>query len=207
MSSQGVLDLIGGNMYSGKSTELSRRLAVEAVDEKARILYLNTILDTRSSSNFSTHNPLLPTELPSNIVSRKVSLLSEVSDIQSFDVIGVDEAQFFSDLYPQVKKWVDEYRKHVIIAGLDGSFRREAFRGESFGNILDLIPISDTYTKLQARCMRCINLSPPVISNAPFTYHLESSRQTSTRDIGGKGKYIAVCRDCYLKLSCEEVSR
>lgn len=40
------------------------------------------------------------------------------------DVIGIDEAQFFEDLYEFCCKAADEDGKIVIIAGLDGDYLR-----------------------------------------------------------------------------------
>lgn len=40
------------------------------------------------------------------------------------DVIGIDEAQFFDDLYEFCCKAADEDGKTVIVAGLDGDYLR-----------------------------------------------------------------------------------
>ena len=41
------------------------------------------------------------------------------------EVIGVDEAQFLPDLLEFCRLATDVHRKHVIVAGLDGDFRRQ----------------------------------------------------------------------------------
>ena len=41
------------------------------------------------------------------------------------EVIGVDEAQFLPDLLEFCRFATDVHRKHVIVAGLDGDFRRQ----------------------------------------------------------------------------------
>ena len=41
------------------------------------------------------------------------------------EVIGLDEAQFLPDLLEFCRLATDVHRKHVIVAGLDGDFRRQ----------------------------------------------------------------------------------
>lgn len=43
------------------------------------------------------------------------------------DVIGIDEAQFFEDLYEFCCKAADEDGKTVIVAGLDGDYLRYSY--------------------------------------------------------------------------------
>ena len=40
------------------------------------------------------------------------------------DVIGIDEAQFFGDLYDFCRKAADHDGKTVVVAGLDGDYLR-----------------------------------------------------------------------------------
>ena len=40
------------------------------------------------------------------------------------DVIGIDEAQFFDDLYDFCCKAADRDGKIVVVAGLDGDYKR-----------------------------------------------------------------------------------
>merc|ERR1711879_726297 len=102
-------------------------------------------------------------------------------------VIGIDEGQFFSDLFPFCEKWADE-GKIVIVAALDGTFQRKAF-----GTVLNLIPIAEKVTKLSAVCMlRCSR-------DASFTYRMPT--ETEVEVIGGADKYVAVCRGCYAEQS------
>ncbi|CAL1393823.1 unnamed protein product [Linum trigynum] len=69
-----------------------------------------------------------------------------VDAYNQLDVIGIDEAQFFGDLYDFCREAADQDGKTVIIAGLDGDYMRS-----SFGAVLDIIPLADSVTKLTAR--------------------------------------------------------
>jgi thymidine kinase len=179
----GKLELIIGNMFSGKSSELIRRINRERSINK-KILVINYIGDNRYSSNsVATHDH-------TKINSLKLSKLSEISPnmIKQFDSFFIDEGQFFPDLYIFVKELVDTHHKHVVVSGLDGDANRNPF-----GDIIKLIPISDTVDKLTAYCNKCNNGTL-----APFTKKTVSNTSTSVIDIGGIEKYIPVCRKHYL---------
>ncbi|XP_075647406.1 pentatricopeptide repeat-containing protein At4g16470-like [Castanea sativa] len=100
------------------------------------------------------------------------------------DVIGIDEAQFFEDLYDFCREAADHDGKRVIVAGLDGNYLRR-----SFGSVLDIIPLADSVTKLTARCELCGK-------RAFFT--LRKTEETQTELIGGADVYMPVCRQHYV---------
>jgi thymidine kinase len=109
-----------------------------------------------------------------------------VNLLNQYDSIFIDEGQFFPDLYSFVSDLVDNYRKHVIVSGLDGDSNRN-----TFGELIKLIPICDTVDKLHAYCNKCNNGRI-----APFTKKIKED--TVLIDIGGINKYIPVCRYHYL---------
>lgn len=190
-NSSGTLDLITGPMFSGKSTELLRRLFTE-VTLGVKILYINHCDDTRAGdqSPFSTHNPLYQTTyIPQKGVSYATAKNLEDLDneyIEQFSVIGIDEGQFFDNLYKVVIDWVENKAKHIIVAGLTSDYQRN-----KFGSILDLEPISDSFTKLKSFCYGCA----PNRVLAPFTWR--DSECSDVKEIGGKDKYVPLCRACY----------
>ncbi|CAL5390755.1 unnamed protein product [Camellia sinensis] len=102
----------------------------------------------------------------------------------SLDVIGIDEAQFFDDLYDFCCKVADCDGKIVIVAGLDGDYLRR-----TFGLVLHIIPLADSITKLTARCQLCGK-------RAFFT--LRKTNETKTELIGGSDVYMPVCRQHYV---------
>jgi len=108
------------------------------------------------------------------------------TEFKETDVIAIDEAQFFPDLLSFCQKRADE-GKHVVVAGLDGDFRRRRF-----GETLDLIPIADSVTKLTAKCSFCG-------TEAPFTLR-KVAREEQTL-IGGSDMYLPVCREHYIEHS------
>lgn len=181
MANAGRLELIIGNMFSGKSTELIRRINKErSIDKK--ILIINYSGDNRySTDSISTHNKVL-------VKCLKVTGLFEIpfDTINDYDSFFIDEGQFFTDLYEFVTQLVDIFKKHVIISGLDGDYNRNLF-----GSIIKLIPMCDTVDKLTAYCNKCNNGT-----HAPFTKKIQNTGVIV--DIGNSDKYVPVCRFHYL---------
>ena len=167
------INLITGCMFSGKTTELIRRLKRYKVIGK-RILVLNSSLDTRSSDE------VLKTHDNSKFECLKVSNLEDV-DYSEVDIVAVDEAQFFSGLKPFVEKVLMD-NKTILLAGLDGDYKQE-----KFGEIIDCIPLADKVFKITAMCMECMDGT-----HGPFTKRIVDYEGKNL--IGGKEMYKAVCR-------------
>ena len=98
----------------------------------------------------------------------------------------IDEGQFFPDLKEYVVKWCEEYKKNIIVIGLDGDYKRNPF-----GQILDLIPIADNVMKLKAMCKLCSDGT-----EALFTHRLTTEDE---QVLIGNSNYIPVCRQHYLE--------
>ena len=114
--------------------------------------------------------------------------LAEVDEkINDFDVVAIDEGQFFSDIVEYSQKWADK-GKIVIVAALDATFERKPF-----GSICELIALAENVKKLTAVCLNCSG-------EAPFT-HKHFNNTGEINDIGGLDKYIPVCRSCFLNLN------
>ena len=107
------IEIIMGCMFSGKSTELIRRLKRHrAINES--ILVINSAKDTRSDKQIiKTHNS-------DTFDCVKVSDLSLLESVD-VDVVAIDEAQFFTGLREFVQR-VGPRVKRIILAGLDGDF-------------------------------------------------------------------------------------
>jgi len=170
-------------MYSGKSTELCRRVRRLQTIKQPYIIY-NSVIDTRYGvSGIYTHNNTnIPSHMVDNLMDQLVTEQFKVSM-----TIFIDEAQFFEGLYEFVKEAVEVHHKQVIVIGLDGDSDRN-----NFGEIHTLFPIADDITKLKALCSQCNNGTPGIFSKKIIN-------SSETIDVGSNGKYIALCRPCYLK--------
>jgi len=198
-----TLEIIIGPMFSGKSTELLRRLNIYAA-MNLRVLYINSSFDDRATTAWSTHNPTMKSL--GNITAIKVQDLTDLeteiefrhgeevnkAPLASFDVIGIDEAQFFIGLKDFALGQVENHHKKVLIAGLNSDFKRA-----KFGEILDLIPVCDTIDKLTPFCKMCWENSNEHV-NALFSMRINSEND-AVIDVGDSGKYAPVCRKCYLE--------
>ena len=82
--------------------------------------------DTRySTTAITTHDGLAR---QCHAVDTLASLKEVIGlDYSSVDVIAIDEAQFFPDLVEFCTEASDHDNKYILVAGLDGDFRRQRF--------------------------------------------------------------------------------
>ncbi|XP_064098838.1 thymidine kinase, cytosolic-like isoform X2 [Macrobrachium nipponense] len=163
-------------MFSGKTTELMRRLKRYQI-AKHNCLIIKYAKDIRyDNDGIATHDRQT---LPA-VATMVLKDLREKAE--EYSVIGIDEGQFFPDTVEFAEEMANR-GKTVIVAALDGTFQRSGF-----GNILSLVPLSESVVKLTAVCMICFEEA---------SYTKRTSAETSVEVIGGTEKYIATCRKCY----------
>ncbi|KAL1826312.1 hypothetical protein ACET3Z_004724 [Daucus carota] len=179
----GEIHVVLGPMFAGKTTTLLRRVRAESLDGR-RVAIIKSDKDTRYGlESIVTHDgEKFPCWPLSHLSSFKQRIGPDVYD--KLEVIGIDEAQFFGDLYDFCSEVADYDGKTVIVAGLDGDYLRRRF-----GSLLDIIPIADSVTKLNARCELCDK-------RALFT--LRKTGETKTELIAGADVYMPVCRKHYV---------
>lgn len=171
------LEIIIGNMFSGKTSELIRRLKRYKIMGK-KIAVVNSTKDTRCEGHvIHTHDGV-------KFDCIKVRHLSQCLADEKFcesEIVAIDEAQFFTNLKQFVSMCIF-LKKTIIVAGLDATYNQE-----KFGEILDCIPLADEVTKLSALCMKCKDGT-----SGPFTKRLVDAKEVEL--VGGKETYEAVCR-------------
>lgn len=179
---QGKIELIIGPMFSGKTTELLRRLNRYKIAGK-KVVLLRPFKDER---DYLTHDKLSSTIDEVFISEINQVPISPIDDerIRNASIIGIDEGQFFEDLYLVKILWANR-NKIVIVSGLSSDANQKGY-----DSILDMIPISETITKLNAVCEDCGS------DDGSFTIKKDKS---NTKEIGGKDLYKAVCRSCLNK--------
>jgi len=197
MKKAGYLELFMGPMYSGKTSKLLE-IYKQCSFCNIPVAVINHSSDTRyHESMLSTHDKnMIPCIQTPHIkdVWKNRSTDETFNDnssnhlkLRSAEVILINEGQFFDDLYECVLDMVNE-KKKVYIAGLDGDFERK-----KFGQMLDLIPNCNDYTKLKSLCSMCKNGEQGI-----FSLRLTKDTQQT---IVGSDNYIPVCRTCYDKNS------
>ena len=181
-SQAGYLEIILGPMWSGKTSALLKIYRQYSFC-KSKICVINYEADIRySRTMLSTHDKeMIPCILG---VSMEEIMKNHKDEIETSNVILINEGQFFSDIVPFTIKMVEEERKKVYICGLDGDFKRD-----KIGNLLDLIPMCDKMTKLHALCSMCKDGTL-----APFTFR---STCETEQVLIGNDIYVPLCRSCF----------
>ena len=177
------IEIILGCMYSGKSTELLRLTKrYQAIGKN--ILLINHTNDTRTGNSVKTHRNETENALKITNLMDMFSISNQKTAIIKADVIGIDEAQFFGDLYEFVLA-IEQFGKTIIISGLDGDSDRKPF-----GQILQCIPLCDRVVKLTAMDMVDKDGTPAI-----FTKRIVKKEGQVL--VGATESYIAVSRKNY----------
>lgn len=173
----GWIEVICGGMFSGKTEELLRRI------RRAKIANLSTIIfkphiDTRYSKNkIVSHN----NNSMDSVIIKKTEDLFDIGN--KYDVVGIDEAQFFDSELTDVCKKLAKNNNRVIVAGLDNDYR-----GLPFGPMPNIMCESDYLDKLSAICIKCGN---------PASCTQRITKQIEQVVIGETDIYEARCRNCF----------
>ena len=173
----GWIEVICGSMFSGKTEELIRRIRRAEIAKMNTIIFKPNIDNRYSSNHIVSHNQ---SKMKSILVEDINEILENSTEI---DVIGIDEAQFFSnELIPVCKKLAKD-NKRVVVAGLDTDFK-----GIPFGPMPALMCESDFLDKLRAICVKCGN---------PASFSQRITKDSKQVLIGETDVYEARCRNCF----------
>lgn len=142
-----LFQVIFGPMFSGKSTELIRRL------QRFKIARYNCLIVKYANDKRYTEDDAIATHdrqmLQAVNATKLNDLKSKFNIVDDYDVIGIDEGQFFPDIIEFAESMANN-GKTVIVAALDGTYQRKGF-----ANILELVPLAEHVIKLTAVCMNC----------------------------------------------------
>lgn len=177
-SPTGWIEVICGSMFSGKTEELIRRLNRARI-AKQKVEVFKPAMDTRyDENNVVSHDENKSSSIP---VQNASQILFYAED---FEVVGIDEAQFFGSELVSVCNQLAEKGKRVVVSGLDMDYK-----GNPFGPIPQLMAIAEYVTKVHAICMRCGSLA-------------NHSHRTVKDDklvvLGETDAYEPLCRRCFL---------
>ena len=174
----GRIEIICGSMFSGKTEELIRRLK--------RLKYANQSykvfkpeIDTRNKKNIiKSHSKI---EIQAETVSKAKEILDLSTDV---DVIGIDEAQFFSEDLIDVCNNLANGGTRVIVAGLDMDFS-----GKPFGPMPNLMAIAEEVTKVHAVCSE---------TGEPALYSYRKGKNDNVVLLGEKDEYEPLSRKAFI---------
>ena len=183
----GSIKLIMGCMYSGKTSELIREW------ERWNGIDVDVLVINFSGDDIYGDDDFMYSHTKNKAQCVKVMELKDVSEntIIKYNTILINEGQFFPDLKEYVLKWCEEFGKDIVVAGLDGDFKRK-----KFGDLVELIPLADDIQKMKALCSVCKDGTEAI-----FSLRLTKEQEQT---VIGASNYIPVCRNHYKKLSSEK---
>ncbi len=181
----GWIEVICGGMFSGKTEELLRRIRRAQIAGQ-RVLLVKPEVDTRYHPKAIVSHDYTTLEAQPLPNAEALYALSE-----PYQVIGIDEAQFFDLGIVDVVNQLADEGKRVIVAGLDMDYR-----GRPFGPMPYLLAIAEFVTKLHAICVHTGQL-------AHYSY-----RRTPENDdlilLGSQRQYEPVSRKVFVQLRQRE---
>ena len=195
------LEVIVGPMFSGKTELLIARLH-RALYARKRIRIIKPAHDTRTQGFIASRavNPDGTTEVTDKLSATMVRTEADFAQLVSlgdFDVLAVDEAQFFPLDEPMRDSlgWFgralrDLMRERqgsnlrIIVAGLDMDFAENPF-----GPIPGLLAIADSVEKLTGVCMICGS------DSGYISHRIVPGEEQLV--VGDAGEYQVRCRSCY----------
>lgn len=183
MNSQlGLIEVIVGGMYSGKTEELIRRLR-RSMYARQKIQVFKPIIDNRS------HAEKVASHDQNFFAATAVRTASDIFNHlhTETEVIGIDEGQFFDHSLVDICTRLAEQGRRVLVAGLDTDWL-----AKPFGPMPELMAIADLVTKQHAVCVVCGGLA-----SRTQRVSESSSDRTRLQDqvlVGSHGMYEARCR-------------
>lgn len=185
IKTQGTITLIVGPMFSGKTTELTRRMRI--YKQKGVCVTVKFKGDNRYSDDnkiIAHSGDFINCIVMGSLVDQETNPIWN-----AVDFIGIDEGQFFEGLFDFCKTMTLRGKKIIISALLTNN------KKEVFPNISSIIGECENIVSLKAICKKCKK-------SAHFTKKLTTHGTKSLDfgfepDIGGTDKYIPVCRTCF----------
>jgi thymidine kinase len=179
-----MLEVICGPMYCGKSEELMRRLRRLQIAGK-KVVAVKPVIDSRYEIEYiQSHNGTQFECFPIHESGLDLLKLS-----RGFDVVGIDEAQFFDYKLQEIVKILFDRGKLVILAGLDMTYRQEPWKSMPF-----FMAIANKIDKYPAVCHSCGD-------DAFYTQRLIDGKPAPfdgpTVVVGGLDSYEARCGRCF----------
>jgi len=143
--SSGVVEVVCGPMFSGKTEELIRRVRRSQIARQKTQIFKPSIDDRYHKTNVVSHSSL---SIEAQPVKSSMDILNQLYD--STRVVAIDEVQFFDEFIVPVIKKLARRGIRVICAGLD-----QDYKGQAFGPMPELLCMADRVDKIQAICTVC----------------------------------------------------
>lgn len=183
----GYIEVITGCMFAGKTEELIRRLNVLSYTDASMVVYKPAIDVRYDKVNIVSH---AGTSIPSVPVTSSEDIANHLSKSKHYDVVAIDEIQFFDEgIVPLIERLANDGIR-VIVAGLDLDFK-----AEPFGPIPNILTIAEFVTKLPAICSVC---GGPATRSQRLVGGQPASKTDDVVQVGASESYEARCRKCHV---------
>ncbi len=182
----GHIEVICGPMFSGKTEELIRRLRRAQIARQRVVVFKPKIDDRYDVNDIVSHSSQRLESIP---IERAGEIEPHVRRGEPH-VIGVDEAQFFSDELVEVCERIADSGTRVLVAGLDLDYL-----GRPFGPIPALLSVAEFITKQLAVCMVC---GAPAARSQRVSRALGGVTDAQVL-VGATDSYEARCRRCFVR--------
>jgi thymidine kinase len=180
----GWLEVVCGPMFSGKSEELIRRLRRAEIAGQRALIVKPRIDDRYDIGHVVSH-------AGAKMRAVAVSRPEEIAGLaEPYDVIGIDEVQFFTPSIVAAIEVLVERGTRVVVSGLD-----QDFRGLPFGSMPELLCRAELVDKLQAVCHRC---GGPATMTQRLVDGRPAPADGATIVVGALEQYEARCRACHI---------
>lgn len=186
ITNSGWIEVISGCMFSGKTEELLRRLRRAEIAGQEVAAFKPSIDDRYGTETIGSHDGAKWEALVVDPENPGPELLEALNGEQ---VVGIDEANFFSENLVSVCEHLAEDGRRVIASGLDMTFR-----GEPFEPVPNLIAVAEYVDKVQAICIEC---GEPATRTQRLIDGVPAHVDDPTILVGAEESYEARCRNCH----------
>ncbi|NJD98223.1 thymidine kinase [Thermococcus sp. LS1] len=186
MHPEGFLEVITGPMFAGKTTELIKRIERQMFAKRKAALFKPAIDNRYSEDEIVAHNGLryeafvIPTD------EEGVRKIEEITKREGFEVIGIDEVQFFPMGIVETLNRLADDGVYVIASGLNLDFK-----GDPFPVTRELLVRADNIIYLTAVCTVC---GRPATRSQRLIDGKPAPRDSPVILVGGRESYEARCR-------------
>ena len=173
----GSIEVICGSMFSGKTEELIRRIKRARLANK-KVKIFKPFFDNRYDKTMIVSHD--KNQLKAKAIESSQEIIKH---IKGYDIIAIDEAQFFDVGIVKVCNKLANQGFQIIIAGLDMDYK-----GNPFGPMPNLMAIAEDVTKLHAVCFR---------TGGQAQYTFRKNKDEDLIVIGEKTNYEALSRSAF----------
>lgn len=176
----GMVEVISGPMFSGKSEELIRRVNILGHAQVKTLIVKHSIDNRWKDMGIMSRNGCCV----SAKTFKSSDEIKQHTKKEKYGALVIDEVQFFDDGIVDLIKALADQGLRIIISGLDRDYL-----GNPFGNMPQILAIADRVDKQFAICNQCRKA-------ATMTYRVSDHEDLV---VVGDKEYEPRCRKCHIQ--------